>query len=503
MVVVILAPLAVIAFLALNKSLQRLASEDPSHNLKAADLILVALPWGPIVGYTILNQNLLYAVDAAIVLMGWLICSAILMLGVPRLLSRWGATPVFVGLTAGLLFSVSNMALLSNAMNWFDQGNLMVQLGMFTLVAGLVTVLFIKDRKFLYALCLMVFVGALFQPPNEHQEISHEGSPIDLVHVEPTKTPDIYFLAYDSYVINETMLGYGIDNQAQEDWLRNAGFKIYPHSYSVGAATLATVGRMFGARRNLQAARSGDAPLINQLEGAGYTTFGVFENGLFFQGNGSHFDNNFPPEGSSALILHLAILEGRFRHNVAYRSPTNEQFNAAKQTAYLSKTKPKLVYTHSGPNHSQNSGLCQADETEQFVERLQRANIEMRNDVATVRSVAEDAIIFVFGDHGPYLTKNCYQLRDNPEQVTRLDLQDRYGAFLAVAAPDDFLDSFDPVVLQDIAPALLSFLYPGQDFSGYQFASHTLTADKVTAGVKVVDGIIQGGVDDGQPLFVR
>ena len=31
--------------------------------------------------------------------------------------------------------------------------------------------------------------------------------------------PNIYLLVYDSYVVNETMLSYGIDNSEQENYI--------------------------------------------------------------------------------------------------------------------------------------------------------------------------------------------------------------------------------------------------------------------------------------------
>ncbi len=43
---------------------------------------------------------------------------------------------------------------------------------------------------------------------------------------------------YDSYVCSETMAAYGIDNLEQERYLEQQGFEVYPHTYSIGAATL-------------------------------------------------------------------------------------------------------------------------------------------------------------------------------------------------------------------------------------------------------------------------
>ncbi len=58
---------------------------------------------------------------------------------------------------------------------------------------------------------------------------------------KPAITPNIYLLVYDAYVVNETMNGYGIDNQLQEEYLKDLDFKLYPQTYSLGSATLSSM----------------------------------------------------------------------------------------------------------------------------------------------------------------------------------------------------------------------------------------------------------------------
>jgi len=472
--------------------------------LSHKDLLVALVPWGPIVGYVLLNRSLLYPHDAMLVLVGWLFILCLLVYVIPRWLSNWGEFLPLVALSTGLLFSVTNMALLSNAMNWYESGNIFLQLGIFVLVSAFVGYLILRDRKILYLVCVLVFCSSIFQPTPRSSTIGPgKATEIEIVEAEPARSPDIYFLAYDSYVANETMQGYGIDNSPQERWLEDQGFTLYPKTYSVAASTTATVGRLFGARDQFQRARSGGAPLIDQFERAGYTSFGLFENGLFFQGVGAHFDVNFPEETSSALVLTLAILEGRFRHNVAYRSPSHTEFVDTKRQTLASTVRPKLVYAHSGPGHSQNSGQCLDDETQLFRQRLKRANVEMREDIAAVQTHNPDSIVIVFGDHGPYLTKNCHRLSDFPlHSIDRLDIQDRYGTFLAISAPQEIRDEFDPKVLQDLAPTILGFVFPDHDFSEYRFAPDTLEVNQTAGGVRVENGIIVGGKNSGEALFL-
>jgi hypothetical protein len=43
------------------------------------------------------------------------------------------------------------------------------------------------------------------------------------------------------------MLGYGIDNRSQEEYLKNTGFVLYPQTYSVGSYSAGTMSRVLNA----------------------------------------------------------------------------------------------------------------------------------------------------------------------------------------------------------------------------------------------------------------
>ena len=86
----------------------------------------------------------------------------------------------------------------------------------------------------------------------------------------------------------------------------------------------------------------------------------------------------------------------------------------------------------------------------------------MRGDIEAILGSNRDAIIIINGDHGPYLTKNCTLLKQQqypPETIDRLDIQDRFGAFLAVRWPDSRYEPYDDItVLQHLFPAVFSYL---------------------------------------------
>ena len=158
----------------------------------------------------------------------------------------------------------------------------------------------------------------------------------------------------------------------------------------------------------------------------------------------------------------------------------------------------------SFPGHSQNSGTCLPDETEQFAVRLDRANIEMQQDIQTITKNDPAGIIIVAGDHGPYLTKNCLITEGEYDisEISRLDIQDRYGTFLAIRWPtEDFTDYDEITVLQDLFPAVFAYLFQDTSILQAKVKPLTLEAHRIS-GVTVENNIIHGGINDGEPLFV-
>jgi hypothetical protein len=145
------------------------------------------------------------------------------------------------------------------------------------------------------------------------------------------------------------------------------------------------------------------------------------------------------------------------------------------------------------PAHSQTSGACQPDETEQFKERLRRANIEMKEDINLIVKNDPGAIVIVAGDHGPYLTKNCASTTGayDISEISRLNIQDRHVKY------DDI------TVLQDLFPAVFAYLYRDATLlqAKIEPVIPPLSYNSIS-GASVDHGIIHGGINDGEPLFL-
>ncbi len=502
-----------------KKEAPKASSTISKNSIEWFDLVLILLPLTPVVKYIANNQDVLTPLGSLYVFVVFAAFSALFIFVIPAFLGFLGVTKTLMILGLAFTFTINNMASLSAEFHWFERGNLGIQLTVLSATFLTGWVLYnLVGRKFVYSIVAILFVvnSAIQLAPEDGGKTAPTSTDNQLVELvgsrNPLSTPNIYLMIYDAYVINETMLAYGIDNSAQEEYLESLGFEIYPHTYSVGADSTSTISRLFNASTEFygkeKRAASGDGVVQNLLQSFGYQTYGIFPSDYFFQGVGSDYDVSFPEPssigGASSSVIKATFM-GEFRSEVSYDVVSQDQFTEKKADVLESVTrKPRLVYTHDYyPGHSQNSGACLPNETALFAERLAQANYEMKQDMGMITEMDPGSIIIVAGDHGPYLTKNCYMTGDayDVSEITRLDIQDRFGTFLAIRWPtEDFKHYDDITVLQDVFPAIFAGLFQDGTFLQAKVPSKTSTYE--ISGVWVEDGIIHGGINDGEPLFV-
>lgn len=485
----------------------------------AQDSILLLLPLSPVLQYIQNNNGILSGVESVLVFCVLAVLVSIPVVFFPYLLGRTGSYRPVVSIGLAFAFSITIMPSLSAQFAWHEVGALKTQLAVFGGVWFISLLMFqFEQRNFMHVLVILLFLtNAILQTPSPNRETPAPDTDetgnafISLVDSrEPANTPNIYLLIYDAYVVNETMSAYGIDNQPQEQYLANLGFKIYPHTYSVGSTSLLTMNRLLNVSTsehgNPWKGVSGDGVVQNTLEGFEYKTYGIFPSDFFFRGEPPSYDKFFPNHGSSVRLLIDAILIGEFRFDIEFDKVSREQFIHEKGNAISEvQTHPKFMYSHSNlPGHSQNSGACVANEVELYDERLAKANIEMNLDVEAIITNDPDAIVIIAGDHGPYLTKNCsitegtYAL----SEISRLDIQDRYGTFLAIRWPSSNFEAYDDItVLQDVFPAIFAYLFEDTTILKSKINPMTLENEPVISGATVIEGVIIGGINNGEALF--
>ncbi|MFT3893882.1 MAG: hypothetical protein QM730_19815 [Anaerolineales bacterium] len=486
------------------------------------DLFLLLLPLTPVAQYVLRNQGILKPTDSLYVLIIFFLFSSVYILIIPALVNVAVPSRTLAIIGLSFVFTIVSMSLVSAYYKWFEIGALRKQLTVFGIVFLVVWLLYnLGQRKILYFFVVANFVLnsssiLLSQPKNKSDSsVSPENNKLLALvgDTVPATKPNVYLLVYDAYVPNETMLAYGIDNSAQESYLVDQGFTLYPHTYSIGAASAVTMSRVLNASSDyygdMRRGVSGDGVVQNMLKHLGYETYGIFPSDYMFRGVGSSYDHSIPRNSVPMYVqLSKAIFVGEFRfdiENVGFTQQSREQFIEAKRDVFKSLPGDQaFIYTHSNfPSHTQNSGACLPDETDLFRGRLDIANAEMQQDIDQIVQDDPTAIVIVAGDHGPYLTKNCYTLTDayDASDITRLDIQDRYGTFLAIRWPTQGFASYDDItVLQDVFPAIFAYLYHDPSILGAKVPSKTLP-DSISS-VYVENGTIHGGKKDGEPLYL-
>jgi hypothetical protein len=499
------------------------------EKISASDLILILLPLTPVIQYILNNQDILSPMGSLYVLAVFVIFSAFFIIVIPALFRVIGSANTLKILGLTLTFTITNMVSLSAYFHWYNNANFTIQLLFFGAIF-LVSLIIYKliDKKLLYFLVIVYFLSnsiiqlSITPADSVVRPLPADNKLVELVNSrKPLFMPNIYLLLYDAYVTNDTMLQYGIDNSAQEKYLEKMGFKLYPYIYSLGALSIHSMSRVLNASAefygNERKGVSGDGIIQNLLKGYGYETFGVFTSDYFFWGIGSRYDYSFPEQSTStgnfetANVLVKAIYMGEFRFDVVLHLDKSyapyKQFLTYKSNLFRSvPTNPRFVYVHTpNPGHSQDSGACRPNETELFRQDLILANAEMKTDIETIIQNDPNGIIIVAGDHGPYLTKNCtYTGADyDITEITRLDIQDRFASFLAIKWPTEDFSKYDDItVLQDIFPAVFAYLYKNEKLLEAKVDAATRETYNIS-GAFVKNGIIHGGKNDGEPLFLR
>lgn len=483
------------------------------------DLGLVMLLLSPIMQYVVANQDILKFKDSLIVLGFFILISVILLFIIPTIMSAFISKVFTIPVTLSFTYIIFNMASFGRVSSY-------KKIGIILSIILLLSFLFMifNKKKTLVMLALVFFIVNTFASiinldikPNS-KDAAEEFSFFEIFKDKKVKhKPDIYLLIYDSYPNEETLKSYGINNSKQTEDLLNKGFAIYDGTYSIGAASLISMAPLLNIKpipnhSSLNVYRekvAGTAEGLSMFKTLGYDTHLLVNDDYLVKGFEPQYTSSFPPaslSNSSYNIITRSILEGEFRFDVEFSRSTQNDFLKAKSKVLSHKQqKPKFVYHHSyNPGHSQNSGVLLPNETELFIERLKLANEEISTDLKDLEKGSTDAIIIIAGDHGPYLTKNGISLSPDYDlsEVTRLDIQDRYGTFLAILWPDEnYYLEHKIDTIQDVLPAVFSYMYEDEKIFELLKMSNKVEPSAAVSFAGIDNGIIIGGIDDKKPLF--
>lgn len=506
----------------------------PLGKFKAQEMILLLLPMTPVVQYLLLNKNVLNGEDTIIIVAFFAALAFLSSLIMPWLFSIAGNRTVLISAGLSLTFVILNMSALASHFRWHLSGTFPIQSGIFLVISVFLIFLLSHDRRKAYWVVAFFFLlnTAMTFVKTQNEQTENAGAeetfPRIYSQVKGKKIqsyPDIFLLVYESYSDQETMLHYGFDNSAQISFLKERNFTIYPGIYSTGSMSLHSMARVLHVTNQIQEAvlarhTAGTNAVCDILKSVGYKTIGIFATDYFLQGFNPSYDECYPPSLKLSSILIKAILEGEFRYDIGFDQVAYPVYLLKKRKAFTQKgEKPIFLYTHNLlPGHSQESGQCLPDDTGKHLEGIKKANDEMREDLSLLMKSRPNALVIVAGDHGPFLTKNCFRLNDyDINEIDRYDIQDRYGAFLAIKWPEGgYGDRYDIRILQDIFPSVFAFLFKDDAIfeasrvereTLYGVPLHRMRVEygviQVDNQIRIEDGIIRGGKDHGRPLFER
>jgi len=488
------------------------------------DFILLIFPMSPVIGYVIINLNYLDFFGLTYVIFITVIFSLILSFFIPILLSYVASFKILMISGLSISFTIFSIPEITQNPSGHLFSSQFVTQGLYLIISFAVLYsLYIFNKKIVYFVTIVffltglgedLFVNFIFKDSVANQSnnrleifLSNEQNNINL-------KKNIYILVYESYANQEMLNYYGYNNSKQIEFLVDNGFKIYDGIYSNAAQSLSSTSRILDIKgelsKNERVYTSGNAFGLDVFKVNGYKTFGLFPNPYFFGQYPITWDQYYPKNditkiGSKTILK--GIYEGEFRFDVFDNNYDYNEYLQIKNKFLKSKIEqPTLFYTHNKlPGHSGNSGKCLANENQKYFEGMEKANIEMKTDVKNLIKNNSDSIIVILSDHGPYLTKNCFNLITySKKSINKHDIQDRYGVFLAIYWPKDINpQNFNIEISQDIFPTILGNITSNKKLFD-QLKVERKFYDRFTTnlnGINVYNGIINGGKNNGEPLF--
>ncbi len=496
---------------------------------KTADFIFILIPMTPVMQYILSNQDSLTMFSSSLIFIIFGVTIAIFGIVIPVLLSRFAFKKVLITASVSFLYMIMSMASLAAANGWSGKGIISIQIVILLIVILVLSLLrFIPEKIIIIAIVVFFTVntvtGVLFKKSEggESETVKNFSVMSALEGKRVKKHNDVLLIVYESYPNYETLKHYGFENSEQLAFLESNGFRIYNGVYSLGIPTEQSMSRVFNVELDLKEHKkylAGGGAVHSILRGQGYKTYGVFDNSWNLRGlpiDQIKYDNCFPrPSGvMDSKVLVNAIFTGEFSDAVSFEGVDYNSYIDHKHKVIKKEYPcPVFMYSHSSfPGHGPSGMGMRLEEREGKIaghlEGIQKANVEMKQDVDVIIKSNPDAIVVIAGDHGPFLTKTGYGLSKgrggfSAEDIDRYDIQDRFGSFLAIRWPEKkYAEKYDIKVFQDIFPAIFSYLYDDDSIFNKIRIERVTREIKRILGVYVKDGVIYGGKDNGQKLFL-
>ena len=489
-----------------------------SFSFSKKSILYVFFTLIPIIRYLISNNEILFFIEQVKLVSYFFLISFCLIFIFSNIVDSVLDINFVLPVITVFLFIAFEMNTLSNTFQWAKNSKSLNLIFLYIIIFGFLIVVdkySIQQIFFIFlALGIISIVPNISLNSNNPELNKIKSASLFSTELNLENKFSVIFLIYDGYPQNETLELYGFDNSTQTQYLKEQGFEIYNGVYSHGAYSLATMAGVFQGQaevydeRNARLVTGGYSSFNELLKDNGYLSVGIFSSSFYLPPTREpNYDIYFPSDADRSFSLFTSLLRGRqvFK-DLTFSKPhevyLNQKSNFLKRIDSLNQ--PVFLYSHSNyPGHTQNSGTCKENEKNMWKLDLDKANNEMKNDVSELADVFAKSFIIIAGDHGPYLTKNCTSLKQyDSESITRLDIQDRYGTFLAIRPPDGISLDFEKRILQNVLLYISEKLYnEGIDINTY-INEESINNSELPPEINIFENLIQGGVDNNQPLYL-
>jgi hypothetical protein len=306
--------------------------------------------------------------------------------------------------------------------------------------------------------------------------------------IEFLEHPNIYMFCYDGMPNQRVFREQELPFDRLKSILDEYNFKLYDDAYSLGEASLRSIGKMLDMTdRAIKAPEgreiySGNSLVNLILRNNGYSSHFLIDNSCtgYSAITYSHlYDEIFPPRTSSAaksdyyLVLMRGILQGEMRYDTKGLIGHDDLDIQARKIDIIKEQHQRafIVNHFHYPGHTQNSGKCLPNEKELWEGKLKISLDQMEKDFATLREYDPNAIVIAYGDHGSYLSGDCFDLSAwKKEEITTDLIWDRIGTMIAIYWPDTIkAEKYDDHIVtnQDIFPVIISYLTDDSQYLDY------------------------------------
>ncbi|MCB5231341.1 MAG: YidC/Oxa1 family membrane protein insertase [Candidatus Cloacimonas sp.] len=297
------------------------------------------------------------------------------------------------------------------------------------------------------SIVLIVFIVSSLVTRSEGSNIGYKRKVLkeEYKSIVLKEKPNIYLFVYDGIPNERVFREQGLPFEELSSMFIEFQFKLYPDTYSLGDASLNSMGNMLDfSNRPIKTPEGRDVYTGNSwvnliLRENGYESRFLLESYYTGYAAITHtdlFDEIYPTRSINAakldffLVLIRGVLQGEMRFDTRGLIALEDvDVQSYKQKVIKEEKESSFVVNHYGlPGHSQNSGKCLPNETELWVEKFESTLELMRSDFETIRDYDPSSIVIAIGDHGPSLTGDCYNLADwKREEITPDLVWDRIG----------------------------------------------------------------------------